>query len=172
MVDHNSFLSFVDRISEKYGLGAHEEHPYIFEFYEGEEIPLFKLIYGPTDKSGDKNVIVVTLHLELNPVDAIQWYHRVLNIVTDVRLQECYFKDDRGETFLGEHAEALKIYKDEQRVLSEWLDEKQTDDESIKEFAKARAFGRTRSKKSGFQDLAEAQIEFNRIFVPDDDEIQ
>lgn len=170
-LDYAEYLYYVDHIAEKYGIGSYQEHRYIHEFFEAEECPLFKLIYGPTDKTGGKNVVVLTLHLDLNPVDSIQWYSRVSSIIPNVRLQQPYYKDDRGETFLGAQAETLKMYKEEQNIIAGWLESKSGDEEA-KRYVESKVVGRVRNKKLAYVDLESAVNEFNRIFNPDSDEIQ
>lgn len=170
-IDVWHFKQYVDDIAQRYGLGAHPEHDQIYEFYEAEEVPLFKLIFGPSDKSDNQNVVIVTFILGLDPVDAIQWFLRVRNVIPEVRLQASYFKDDNGETFLGEHAEIIKMYKDEQKVLSDYINSKQ-DEEEAKAYVRGRVEGRVRDKTKAFNDMEEAAIEFNRMLIPDKDELQ
>ena len=170
-IDKWHFQQYVDAIAERSGLGAHKEHECIFEFYEAEEIPIFKLIFGPSDKSDGVNVVIVTFRLGLDPVDAIQWYHRVKHVIHDIRLQASYYKDDQGETYLGEHAEAIKMHKDEQEILGRYIESKR-DDETVEAYTKGKVYGRNREKKKMFTDVDAAMAEFNRLFMPDEDEIQ
>lgn len=170
METYDNYITYVDEVADKYSLAVIQEHEQIHEFLEGENIPLFKLVYGPTNLTNNENVVVATFHLDLDPVDAIQWYSRLYTIIPNLRLQSSYYKDDRGETFIGEHAENVRHYKLEQKVITEWMESKRND-EDAKRFAESKILGRVRNKKQPFLDKDKALEEFRRSFNPDEDEI-
>ena len=171
MISSTLFNDYCDELAAKYGLDAYWEHESVVEFFEGDDLPLFKLIFGPSTMSEGKNVVISTFNIEVDPVDAIQWFLRIRGIISDIRLQESYYKDDQGETFLGENAYQIRMYKDEQRILAEYL-ESDRDEESTKSYTKGKVYGRRRNKKKIFNDTEAALEEFHRIVIPDEDEIQ
>lgn len=164
-VTEQTYKDVIKGLTEHYGLNALKEHKFIYEFFEAEEVPLFKLIYG-FKESEQKNILIATFHIDLNPADAIQWFLRIEHLHPKIRLQECYIKDDRGETFLGTQAEALRQYKLEQEALYNWTSDK----EEAEKYVKARVLGRNRIKNQSFIEDTDAMIEFNRMVKPEDDE--
>lgn len=157
----------IDKLSSKYGIHAKKEHEYVHEFFEGP-IPVMKLMYGINEKNGVReNRILVSFHLNLDSVDAIQWYLRIQNFHPTLYMVSCYFKDDNNETFLGQGAELIKMYKDEQLILANWAKDK----DETKKIVAQKIVGRAKHKLSNydFTDIDQALNEFNKMDREDKD---
>jgi hypothetical protein len=164
---YETYKRVIEDLKNYYGLRCNKEHDFIHEFYEIEDVPLFKLIFGYKPEL-EKTVVVITFHLDVTPVDSVQWYLRVYKVLPELRLQESYYKDDRGETFLGEKAEVLKYYKNEREILENWS----RNQEDTREYLKnSKVFGRERDRTRSFLDIQDAMEEFNRFILPTDEEL-
>ncbi len=156
----------LQQLKNKYEVSVKVEHKFVHEIYEGI-IPICKLLYGvnKSDVRGDR--ILVCFHLDLDSVDAIQWYLRIKSLHSSLYITACYYKDDNNETFLGQGAELIKKYKDEQRILSNW----QRDEEDTKKYIDQRIIGRSKHKVSNydFTDKNAAIKEFNKLTTEDED---
>lgn len=152
---YETYIALIKHLCEAYSITFKTEQKYVHEIYEGE-IPLFKLMYG-YDEKRNINVVLVSFQLDLAILDAIQWWTRIVKTYGTARLMDSYFKDDRGETFLGQSAEVLRMYKIEQRVLENWAGDK----EDAKKFAKEKIYGRGKARpKKAFVDKDAAVKEF------------
>ena len=154
------YLYLLEGLKDKYGLSYHADHPDIHEFYEGP-IPLFKLIYATTEQGVPK--LLLAVHLDINPVDAIQWHLRIRDLHNEIYITECYFKDDNGETFMGQKAETIRMYKNQQKIISEWSRDK----EDTKKFLEAKIVGRSKHQPIAHVDKEKAIHEFNKMTYDD-----
>lgn len=162
-----TYHSLIKKLIDQYHLKVYQEHEFIFEFFEGD-LPLFKLIFGRDDEKA-YNKIVLSFHLETSVVDAIQWYVKVTNWYADTRLTDSYFKDDSGESYIGQDAEILRRYKMEQEVVSSWLDG-ESDEEDARDFATSKIRGRIRERGKSFSRMDDAIREFNMMAKGDHDD--
>lgn len=156
-------------IGERLNIKPVTENMYIHEFFEGP-IPLFKLLFVERLEEGG-TAMMVSFHLDVDSVDAIQWFLRIRNIYQPLMITQCYYKDDNGETFLGVTAEQLKLFKIQQAALVEWGSDK----EAAKKMIDAKAIGRKRARgrDKGFIDIKEAEDEFFKMMPnKEKDEIQ
>ena len=134
---------------------------------EGE---LFKLIKGNfQDIRSDS--IVLSFHLGINTVEAIEWYMRIRNLYDELRLSSCYFVDDDGNVFFGEDAELIKMYKDEQIILADYSGTK----EDARDLSGKKIVGKSRDKKTKpkfYSSRIEALKDFYAEKIPGDEEVQ
>ena len=160
-----TYMMLVKQLTEAYKLNFYMEHKFIHEFFE-EKIPLFKLIYAVDPKTKD-NRVLVSFHLDMDAVDAIQWFDKICTSYPNARLAECYYKDDMDETYLGQDAEVIKMYKLEQEIVTKWLEQ---GEEKAKKFAESQIAGRERPKGKSFTDRDEAFAEFHKMQKGEEDE--
>lgn len=153
-VDDYNYLS--NLLRSKFDIKYEVENRWIREFFEGP-IPLFKLLFVKNTKK-DETSIMVSFHLDVDSVDAIQWFLRIRSIFKPLTLTQCYYKDDNKETFLGVEAEQLKLYKIQQAALIDWGSNKK----SARALTKTKAVGRSRpiGRDKGFSNLEDAEKEF------------
>lgn len=93
------------------------EHEAIAECSAGS-LQLFKLGYSKNDTG---TFLFVSFHLELDSVDAIQWYLRLRQLEEGIGLAPCYVVDSEGVTFTGEDAEIMRMYMVEQDVIATFM---------------------------------------------------
>lgn len=111
------FDSTVKKLCEEFDLTIDVEHEQIVEFFS--EMPLFKLLLGSRD---DKDIMVVTFHVELDAPDVVQWYKRIWKLVPEIEMTASYIEDDNGSTYLGEDAKNLVM----QRIEDEFVNSGET----------------------------------------------
>lgn len=163
MNPEHRFNYLLQNLKDTYGLSPIKVADGVYDVAEGT-IGIFQLIYGKTEKSKDK--ILISIHLDTDPIDAIQWYLRVKDMCPDLYLTSSHYKDDYGETFMGQSAHIIREYKVEQRVISQWdKGEKET-----KEFIESKISGRDRTTiPNAFIDETEALREFNKMQKDDEE---
>lgn len=164
MLDYSDYIFIIQKLKENHGLVEEVEHKHIHTMREGT-VDLFRLLYG-YDPDMDVNKLYVSFHLDVTPVDAILWFQKICNYVDRAYLAECYYQDDRGETYVGVDAEAIRLYKQEQLIISNW----EADKEETEKFLKAKIVGRPAVTKN-FHNKQLALEVFN-IMKPNDDETQ
>lgn len=154
-----AYEKMVTGIVDLYGVKPYKEHECVREFYEGD-IPLFKLIYSPGDEEQEP-MIVVSFHLDVDSVYAIQWYTRLQDLCPPLRITHCYYQDDAGQTFVGEYAEIVKMYKTEQAAIANWIREnEETDEENLE---KKVIVEPSNSLKKVYTSKEQAVQDFNRM---------
>lgn len=153
--EQKAYEDLVKKLSELYHIKAEKEHDFIYEFFEGN-IPVFKLIMAPDDTG--KHMIIVSFHLDINSVYAIQWYLRILDLCPPLNITHCYYRDDSGRTITGEDAEIVRMYKMEQEVISNWIREnEETDEENLEK----QVVAETTTIKPSYNSKEEAMKHFN-----------
>lgn len=153
------YTYLISLIGERLNINPVTENEFIHEFFEGP-IPLFKLLFAKRQAEGEP-AMVVSFHLEVDSVDAIQWFLRLRRIYQPLMITQCYYKDDNDETFLGVAAEQLKLFKIQQAALVEWGSGKET----AKKMISTKAVGRKRpvERDCGFIDKEKAEDEFFKM---------
>lgn len=160
-MNKHRFDFLLDKLHNTYGLKMQRDHERICTLFEGD-LEVFKLMYGFNEEKKQEE-LVVTFHLDINPALAIRWFNAMHNLDPFLSLKECYYIDDRNEIYYGQAAEAIRAYKDQQQVISDFLET----DEDPKEFILDKVYGRL--KKDIFTDKDEALKEFNIVNKSDDD---
>lgn len=156
--DVNVYYTIVGLLKEEYDLSIDVENKYIHEFFEGS-LPVFKLMYVKNEDRDDR--LLVSFHLDLTAVEAIQWFLRIRHFNHGLMLTQSYCKDDNGETFLGPAAEQIRMYRIQQEALAEYVG----DIEGAKKAANSKIVGRKRpyGRDWGYIDEHEATQEFSMM---------
>lgn len=160
------YLYLLQMLKDHFQLTSKKDGEHLHEMYEGS-VPIFNLIMTQTYQHRDDRILM-SFHLGINPLDAIQWYMRVKNLQSRVYMTECYFRDDKGTIFLGQDAEIIKMYKDEQRIISNW----ERDQEQTKKFIENPIEGKiVRTEKSFLSDKKDQALDyFNKLSMYDKDD--
>jgi len=162
--DYGEYILLISKLKDNFGLTEDVEHKYIHIMKEGT-VQLFRIIFG-YDPETNANELYLSFHLDINPVDSIMWYQRIKQAYSKVKLLECYFQDQRGETYTGQAAEVIRHYILEQEVISNW----KSDDEQTDKYVNAKIIGRNPNENVSFDPKRASEV-FN-IMVPDDDDTQ
>lgn len=102
------FKQLCDNVALQDGLIISVDAPGIMEFFTKEGVPTLRLMYMKSVK--DKIYkIFVSLHIGLDPIEAIHNYTTVLKNNRNVTMVQCYFKDASGKLFVGPEAEFQSI---------------------------------------------------------------
>lgn len=159
------YLYVIGKLKDVYKLDVEVPHRDIHTFFQGKT-PIFKLLFGEYIETGDSN-IVISFHIDVTSVDIIQWFLNVQALHPLLKIADHYLEDDKGETYLGEDADAIKNLKKHQEVLAEWLDNK--DEKEIKSFVSSKIVGRIKDQNKTFNSRIEsdqATMEFNIMKKP------
>lgn len=114
-----AYGEIITQIKNLYDVSYEAEHQYIHEFSEGP-IALFKLILVNSNEG--KSFMMVSFHIEVEAMDAIQWFMRIRALDPNLRVTACYLKDSNGESYVGEDAQILKLYMIEQDIISTFIE--------------------------------------------------
>lgn len=164
MKTFTDYCILLDNLSKKYNLTLYKEQEVVYELSNGNT-PIFKLMYNKLKKS-EEFVIVLSFHLDTNCIDAIDWYIKITHLVPEILLTESYYKDDYGESYLGQTAEVIKQYKLEQSILGNWT----KGSEEVKSFVKNKISGRQRpEREKGYTSSKDAEKEFYIMQKEDED---
>lgn len=117
-MDTKYYKAVIAQLNKVYGTKSDVEHEFIHEFFEGP-IPLFKLILSETD-DGRAGAMIASFHIELDSVDAIQWFLRVRELDPELQITGCYLKDEDGVSYVGEDAAILRMHMIEQDLATAW----------------------------------------------------
>lgn len=117
-MDFEYFKAIVAEINKLYGTTSDIEHQFIHEFFEGQT-PLFKLILSELD-GAQLGTMIVSFHIDLDTVDAIQWFLRVRNLDPNLHLTGVYLKDEAGVSYVGEDAVILRMQQVEHELAANW----------------------------------------------------
>lgn len=169
---YQEYLYVIGKLKETHTLYVEADHKNIHTFFKGK-IPLFKLLFGTFSEDAPKS-IVVSFHIELPVIAAIQWYVRINSIHPLLKVCNVYFEDGAGEIYYGEDAEKLVEIKRDQNALKNYLEEYDMDE--LEKFTQSKIFGRNRESHKTFDAEAEhnkALQEFKQMKKPSsDDEVQ
>lgn len=127
------YTDVVNQITNLYGVTAVQEHEFITEFCEGP-LPIFKLISVTQDDG--TNFLMLSFHIEVEAVIAIQWFVRVRALDPDVRVTACYLRDASGVSHVGEDAHILRLYMIEQDIMSSFIQSDKDPHDVVNESAK------------------------------------
>ena len=112
------FEDLIQRVCDLYGMTATEEHPAVYEFTDGSS-PVFKLIAVHSDTGPGFNM--ASFHIDVEAAIAIQWFLRLRELDSNMRLTACYLKDLNGVSYVGEDAHVLRMYMIEQDIMSQYV---------------------------------------------------
>ena len=158
------YLILIETLKNKYSIEYKKLNPFMYDFTDGD-IPLFQLLYGKHEDARDDKILV-SMHLDLDPMEAIQWYLQIKDIYKEIYLTSSFYKDDQGETFLGQLAYAIREHKETQRIVSGW----QKDTEETKKFLESKITGRDKTKLPlAYIDQDSAVEEFHTLQKEDKD---
>ena len=123
-----AYDEMLSQIRHLYDVACESEHRFIHEFFEGQ-LPVFKLIL--VDNTDGPGFIMVSFHIEMEASAAIQWFMRIRQMDPNLRVTQCYLKDQNGVSYVGEDAQVLRLYVIEQEIMSSYIQGDKDADEII-----------------------------------------
>ena len=167
---YQQYLYVIGLLKDRHGLNIDVDHANIHTFYKDKR-PLFKLLYGAFEKDSDVKTIVVSFHLDLHHVEAINWYINIYNAHPLTQIHDSYYEDSNGEYYLGEDAIMIRETFNTQEILAAWLEDHDVEDTRL--FVESKVVGRTRNLSQSFNSDAQreqALEEFKRLGKPTEDD--
>ncbi len=168
---YDEYLYVIGKIKDVHKLSVDVDHKDIHTFYK-DKVPKFKLLFGTYND--DNSCIVVSFHIDVNSMEAIQWFLNIKDIHPLAKITEPYVEDEQGETWLGKDAQKIRDMIFERDIIAEWVDDH--DEEELQTFADSKVVGRLRNPKQTYNSQYEREkaiIEFDMMKKPiEDDEVQ
>lgn len=168
MTLYQEYLLVIKRLTEIYKLHVDVNHRDIHTFYK-DKIPLFKLLFGKYEDSGETN-IVVSFHIGVKTHDAIEWFTRIHEEHPLLKVAQSFIEDSQGESYIGDEAEFIQKLIQEREIIIHWLENQGI--EEMKKLAKTPVIGRKRDYRKSYHsrlDVEKATIEFDHLKKPKDD---
>lgn len=161
-LDYQLYMDILQTLTKRYQVRTVFENENVHEVFEGP-IPLFKLLFA-VDEEKVQSYLVMAFYLDMDPVDAVQWFLRVKELYSKVKISSSYYKDSRGESFTGQSAEIVRQTMVEKAVLGNWTQSRK----EAEEFATSPTHGRGERSFRSFIDEEKAKDELLKMQNKDD----